>query len=80
VLTEPQDGISKTNCSVFLDSCFEKNKNLVIYTLYFATVYTEISLEFNHNLLVHGHTFLPSDRHCGLTETEAVIFSVISVD
>ena len=29
-----------------------------------------MSLEINHSFLVHGHMFLLSDRHCGLTETE----------
>ena len=29
-----------------------------------------MSLEINQSFLVHGHMFLPSDRHCGLTETE----------
>jgi len=44
---------------------------MVIYTLCCATVYTEMSLDIIHNFLVHGHTFLPSDCHCGLIETEA---------
>jgi len=43
---------------------------MVIYILYCATVYTEMCLKINHSFLGHGHTFLPSDRHCGLTETE----------
>ena len=30
-----------------------------------------MSLDINHNFLVHGHTFLPTDRHSGLRETEA---------
>ena len=71
MLTEPQDIISKTNCSVFSDSCCERKKNMVIYTLCCATVCTEMSLDINHSFLVHGHTFLPSDHHCGFTETEA---------
>ena len=29
-----------------------------------------MSLESYRSFLVLGHTFLPSDRHCGLTETE----------
>jgi len=70
VLTEPQYIISKINCTVFSDSCCERNKNTVIYTLCCATVCTEMSLEINHNFLVCGHTILPIDRHCGLTETE----------
>ena len=44
---------------------------MVIYTLCCATVCTEMSLDIIHNFLVHGHTFLQTDRHCGLTETEA---------
>jgi len=44
---------------------------MVIYTLCCATVCTEMSLDINHSFLVHGHKFLPSDRHCGLIETEA---------
>jgi hypothetical protein len=43
---------------------------MVIYTLYYATVYTELSFDLIHNFAVYGHTFLPSDRHCGHTETE----------
>ena len=70
MLTEPQYIISKINCTVFSDSCCERNKNTVIYTLCCATVCTEMSLEINHNFLVCGHTILPIDRHCGLTETE----------
>jgi hypothetical protein len=30
-----------------------------------------MSLDIIHIFLVHGHTFLPSDCHCGLIETEA---------
>jgi hypothetical protein len=63
VLTKPQDIINKTNCHCFSDSCCERNKNNVIYTLFCATVCTEMSLEINHSFLMHGHTFLPSDRH-----------------
>jgi len=70
MFTKPQDIINKTNCSVFLDSCCEINKYMVIYTLYCATVYTEMSLEIDHSFLVHGHTFLPSDSTVDLTETE----------
>ena len=44
---------------------------MVIYTLCCALDNTGMSLDIIHNFLVHGHTFLPSDRHCGLTETEA---------
>jgi hypothetical protein len=71
VLTEPQDVIRKSNCSFFSDSCCERNKNMVIYTLRCATVCTEMCLQINLSCLVHDHTFLQNDRHCGLIETEA---------
>jgi hypothetical protein len=70
VLTEPQDIINKTNCTVFSDWC-ERNNNTAIYILCCATVCTEMCIDINHSFLVHGHTVLPSDRHCGLRETEA---------
>ena len=39
--------------------------------LCYAIIYTEMSLEIIHSSLVHGHTFLRSNRHCGLVKTEA---------
>ena len=44
---------------------------MVIYTLCCATVCTEMCLEINLSCVMHGHTFLQTDRHCGLIETEA---------